>query len=224
MILESQSFTGDIFIRPTPEVFIDETSCLCLIMTPWGNRSVIKIFQQMITDYYLSASKDLDITSPYPLLPHLSKPANDLRTAVMLAVEWLYNQYNKEEYQCGVEIFAAAQVGDELLWVKYGSPDFIFGKSGYGLIPIANDISIPLQMATLQAAPLPTNLLGFYANVDIPVQGIKVQNGDKLILISKQSFKPQILQLASDQWTLNDISKILSQDSKDPFWAGVVTL
>ena len=224
MILESQSFTGDIFIRPTPEIFVDEVSSFCLIMTPWGSRSVIKTFQQMITDYYLSASRDLDITSPYPLLPHLSKPANDLRTSVMLATEWLYNQSNKDEYQCGVEIFVATQVGNELLWIKHGSPDFIFGKLGCGLIPIANDISIPLQMARPQGAPLPTNLLGFYANMDISVQGIKVQSGDKLILISKQNFEPHILQLAPNQWTLNDISKILSQDSKDPFWAGVVTL
>ena len=224
MILESRSFIGDTFTRPTPEVFLDEEASFCLIITPWGTRSTMKTFQQMITEYYLSASKDLDITSPYPLLPYLSKPANDLRTAVMLAVEWLYNQLNRNEYQCGVEVFAATQVESELLWIKYGSPSVFFCKPDHKLIPIANDISISTQMSVDQVAPLPTNLLGFYPNIDIPVQGMKFQSGDKLILISKQNFESQILQLTSHQWTLDDISRVLSQDSKDPFWAGLITL
>ena len=224
MILESRSFIGDTFTRPTPEVIVDELASFCLIVTPWGTRSAIKTFQRMITDYYLSASKDLEITSPYPLLPYLSKPANDLRTAVMLAVEWLYNQLNTDEYKCGVEIFIATQVESELLWIKYGSPSVFFCKSGHKIIPIANDISLPVQMSVDQSAPLPTHLLGFYANVDLSVQGMKVQSGDKLFLISKQSFEPQILEFTSDKWTLDDFSKVLSQDSKDPFWIGLITL
>ena len=224
MILESRSFIGDNFKRPTPQVFLDELVSFCLIITPWGNRSAIKTFQQMITDYYLSANKDLDITSPYPLLPYLSKPANDLRIAVMLAVDWLCHQSNKDEYRCGVELFLATKIEQELLWIKYGNPSVFFCKSGYGVIPIAHDISIPLQMSIDQTAPLPTHLLGFHPNVDISVQGMKFQNGDKLILISKQNFEPQILQLTTDQWTLDNISKVLSKDSKDPFWAGLITL
>ncbi len=224
MILESRSFIGDNFTRPTPEVFVDELASFCLIVTPWGNRSAMKTFQRMITDYYLSASKDLDITSPYPLLPYLSKPANDLRIAVMLAVEWLCHQFNKDEYQCGIELFVATQVEHELLWIKYGSPSLFFCKAGYNVIPIAHDISIPIQMSVTQTAPLPTHLLGFYPNSDISVQGIKFQSSDKLILVSKQNFEPQILQLTFDQWTLDNISKVLSKDSKDPFWAGLITL
>ena len=224
MILESRSFIGDTFKRPTPQVFLDELASFCLIITPWGNQSSIKDFQQKITDYYLSANKDLDITSPYPLLPYLSKPANDLRIAVILAVEWLCHQLNKDEYQCGVELFVAAQVEQELLWIKYGNPSLFFCKSSCGVIPIAHNISIPIQMSAGQTAPLPTHLLGFHPHVDISVQGIKVQSGDKLILISKQNFEPQILQLTSDQWTLDNISKVLSKDSKDPFWAGLITL
>ena len=224
MILESRSFIGDTSTRPTPEVFLDELASFCLIVTPWGNRSAMKTFQHMITDYYLSASKDLDITSPYPLLPYLSKPANDLRIAIMLAVEWLCHQLNRDEYRCGIELFVATKVEHELLWIKYGSPSLFFCKPGHGVIPIAHDISIPTQMLISQTAPLPTHLLGFHPNVDISVQGMKFQNGDKLILISKQNFEPQILQLTSDQWTLGDISHVLSKDSKDPFWAGLITL
>ena len=224
MILDSQSFIGDAFTRPTPEVFLDELASFCLIITPWGDRSAIKTFQQMITDYYLSANKDLDITSPYPLLPYLSKPANDLRIAVILAVEWLCHQLNKDEYRCGIELFVAAQVEQELLWIKYGNPSVFFCKPDYGVIPVAHDISIPVQMSEDKAAPLPTHLLGFHPNLDVSVQGIKFQSSDKLILISKQNFEPQILQLKPDQWTLDHISKVLSKDSKDPFWVGLITL
>ncbi len=224
MILESRSFIGDTFTRPTPEVFVDEVTGFCLVVTPWGMRSVIKQFQQTITDYYLSASKDVEITSPYPLLPHLSKPANDLRTAVMLAVQWLYTECNKNEYQCGVELFTVAQIDEQLLWIKCGNPHFIFCKKDYGMIPIAWDMSMPLQMSKPEAPPLPTHLLGFYNNVDISVQEMKVQAKDKLILISRQSFDPSILKLTQEQWTLDDISRVLSQDSKEPFWAGLVVI
>ena len=53
---------------------------------------------------------------------------------------------------------------------------------------------------------------------------MKVQSGDKLFLISKQNFEPHILEFTSDKWTLDDFSKVLSQDSKDPFWIGLITL
>ena len=224
MIVESRSFIGDDFTRPTPEVFLDEATSFLLVVTPWGFRPEVKNFQQMITDYYLSASKDMDLTSPYPLLPHLSQPANHLRCAVMLAVEWLHSEVNREEYRCGMELFVATLSGNELLWIKYGSPSFIFCKQDYGLIPIAHDLAIPVQMALPQKPPLPTNPLGLHSNVDILVQGMKYQTGDKLLLISRQTFEPQIFKLTPKQWTIDEVSKILSQDSQEPFWTAFVTL
>lgn len=224
MIVESKSFIGDHFKRPTPEIFVDETTSFCLVVTPWGDKLALKTFQQMIVDYYLSASKDTDLTSPYPLLPHLSKSANFLRIAVMLATDWLHSQFNKDEYQCCVELFVVTLVDNECLWIKHGNPNVIFGKAGQGLLPIESDLPLSLQMGLSQAPPLPINPLGLHAHPDIAVQGFKYQQGDKFILISKQIFEPQILKLSEKQWTLTDVSNILSQDSKEPFWTAVVTL
>ena len=223
MKIEYRSFIENKTMLPKPEVMVDEKLNLIAVSNAWGNNSNINnIFTDAVLDYYGSASLDSDATRPFPRIPTLSKDANNLRIAIILASQKIYAEFNDKEYNCGIETFVMAMAKQELIW---------FSTKGFCLILYKQDKVFPLQSNIPllvqsnnkdKAAILPLELVGINRNEYIIPNSIKSTAMDKLVLLLKNNFEPKLMTLSASEISLDGVSGMLSSDAEHPFWLGII--
>lgn len=212
-------------IRPEPEYRLDSETNLLVIVTPWGPRSVAKKTLSIISESYAITKSDNEATTPYAKLSCLSNEANALRSAVLLANDTLYREENKNEFSCGVELFAASFVDNEFVWVQVGQPHVLLSRKNGLLLPLGScvDLSVDLSSGDEILPALPNQMLGVDNSLNLNMNSFRVQAGDRLIFLS-HSAPPHVLYNTSmENLSLDQLTSRLAQAApKSAFWIGVV--
>lgn len=218
-----RSFGGKT-LRPRPEVYNSENGSLLVVATPWGPRSGARKVIENVKDFYLSARTDQEMTSPFQYLTCISPAANHLRVALMLANDYLYRDENKDEYQNGVELFAASLVDQEIIWVNIGYPQVFLKRTGHTLLPLGGNVDLTLNYSKEKMLPpLPQNLLGLAQTSNFAVQSFRPQAGDKILLLSRSRVCPALF--LEQDLILERLSDLFVQDDPEmPFWVGLAEI
>lgn len=218
-----RSYGGKKF-RPNTQVFYEKSNNLLLCITPWGQANIAEKVAESVQNFITIANEDKEVTIPYARKENLHQMGNILRTAIIMASEKIYNQYNKEEYSCGFEIFAAIQDGPQWIYVSCGQPSLILFRKGLGILPLSQ--SIDLNVLTLKSSltdPLPNQLLGLGQHPPIQYGNIRLKNSDRLALVSRTVLPSRLFQQAENGFNESQISELLAQDNQDmPFWLGFI--
>ena len=224
MNLQERSYNGK-FTRPRPEIHVEEQASLIIVATPWGARSGARRAIQAITDFYLSAMDDVEVTSPFQKLTCLSPTANSLRVAVMLANDIVYQEENRNEYLSGLEIFVGARTGQELSFVQLGFPQVFLDRDKANPVTTGclTDLSLDFGPKTKSYPPLPNSLLGVHSTTAPTIRTLRLLESDRILLLSHSWIPAQFYSLDRDQRNLDSLSSSLSTNSPDePFWAGIL--
>ncbi len=223
MHFEERAYGGKVF-RPRPEIAMESDGNLFLAGTPWGSRSSTAKALHLIRDQFLSARGDDEVTSPFDRLTCLSPMANDLRIAVKLANDSMYNEDNKNEYVSGFELLAMAYDGHELAWLQVGLPGIFLDRPGSPLLPLGPVFDLSTELSTNIATaltPLPHRLLGADPTSDYEVLSMRPQKGESLVMIARSFLPSDFYTLSAHERDIQNISRVLAQDNADtPFWVG----
>jgi hypothetical protein len=220
---EDRPYSGKNF-RPRPEIHLDKRTGLMIVATPWGARQSAKSVIEKVTDYLMLAQQDIEATSPFQGLSYFSRHANNLRTAVLLANDYLFRNENKEEYRSGVELFAASVENQELVWLQVGHPQVFLSRANHALLPIGtqHDLSFDLSGQSPHPLPaLPGQMLGLDPTLPLNLNSFRVRQGDKLYLIA-HSHPPEAL-FSLHEPSLDKLSRTFSLSNPElAFWIGIL--
>ncbi len=220
---EEKSYSAGTF-RPRPEIHIEPDGSLLIVATPWGARAAARKAVRKIQDYFLSIRHDVEATSPFSRLACLSAMGNDLRVAVKLASDSIYNEDNRAEYVTAIELFVLARSRDETVWIQVGHPFALLDRPGENLISLGGqqDLSTEFSKPGTVLSPLPTRFVGTEKTSDFAVESIRTQPADKLILVSSSFVPATLYSLPESERTLQSISTCLAEKKKNqPFWLGL---
>lgn len=224
MILESRSYGGKLF-RPTPVVFNDESSGVSLVATPWGTRESARRTVEMISELFTTLERDQEATTPYQRLPSLSPVGNNLRTGILMANEFVYGTFNKDEYRTGLEIFAGVRRGNEFTWSVVGMPHTILLRKGKPCFPLALTTDLAFDMSKEgELPPLPGRFLGVDKSIDAQIMSLRTEPGDRLLLLSRSYLPPVLLTRKSDDMNIEETIRVCAQDHASmPAWVGLLS-
>ncbi len=219
-------YSGKSF-RPRPEIHLDPSSGLLIVVTPWGSRASARKVIERMKDYIALARGDREATTPFARQSCLSSQANNLRVAALLANEALFRSENLEEYHSGVEVFAGILEGDEFSWLQAGNPQIFLGRQDRSLQPLGSQIDLAgdLSIGDEILPPLPSQLLGIDSTINFNINSFRARPGDQLVLVS-HSHPPAQLYLASGQdRSIDSLSRSLALSQPDlAFWIGILQI
>ncbi len=222
MNLNQYNFGGELF-RPTPEIRVEEGGKLCVVATSWGPRASGKKLSNNIIEFFNTANRDIEVTSPFQKLTCLSSQSNCLRTAVMLANDSSYREDNKNEYLSGLELFVSAKNESELSFVSIGQPHVLLLRN-QNLVTLSSSMELSLDLITepkTKTAPLPQNLLGLHSTSNFEVKSLKLKPKDQIILISRSVLPASLFEKT---FSIDEVRLRLAKDNPAmPFWIGELT-
>ena len=158
--IEERSYGGKKF-RPSAVVDFESSNNLLLCITPWGKADIAAKVSESIKSFITMAGEDSELTVPYARKKNLQQMGNVLRMAVIMASEKIFNEFNKDEYTSGFEIFAAVQDGPQWTYVSCGQPSLVISRKKLGTVPLSQSIDMNvLSLRSCIHAPLPSQLLG----------------------------------------------------------------
>ena len=223
MTIHERSYSGQLY-RPRPEIHIEGQGELVVVATPWGPRSSAKKAIQVIQDYLLSSQQDEEATSPFSRMTCLSPLANDLRIAIKLANDIIYNEDNKNEFISGIELFVMAKNDQEVVWAQIGYPYLFLDRPHRPLISIGSqlDLSTEFSRGHETLAPLPSKLLGLETSSDFAIETFRPAAQDRFILLARSGSPAALYNLPESKRSLDQISTLLSNENPElPFWLGI---
>ncbi len=223
--ISQRSYGGKKF-RPTVKVDFEKSNNLLLCVTPWGQPDIADKVIQSVKSFVTMAHEDTEMTVPYARKENLHQMGNILRMAVIMASEKIYNEFNKEEYTSGFEVFAAVQDGPQWIYVSCGQPSLVVNRVDIGSIPLSQ--AIDLNVLSLKKSiqdPLPSQLLGLGQHPPIQYGNILLKDTDRLALVSRTYLPNQFYELKRDQFNSEDIAETLASENQEvPFWLGFIDI
>ena len=227
MDLQHQSFGGTVF-RPQPEILINEDLKIFAIITPWGPKHQTKNVMDFLVQNYETFSNDEEVTSVLPKLKSLSQEENVLRSLVLSCNQAIFKEQNNEtEYLFGYEMVCGIVIENQIIFAQIGHPFIYLDRQNIPLQSLGRvlDLSGSFSIFEKQLPPLPSQLIGLYADAHFSIFKLPIQKQDRLLFISRDFVPGHILEIPREKRTLNDISLILSKDSKNiAFWVGHLSL
>ena len=204
---------------PRAEVlFLDEQKLL-LIAIPWGNREPAADFLQQISEFYLASHTDEEATSPFQRIANLGTAGNNLNVAIQLANQKLYREINTKEWISGIQLMAAVQEQNEVIWAEYGGSSLFLKRANQNLHPlhISYDLSFDYNKSNI-LPPLPSKLLGVEPDIYLNFGSLKVKKNDSLFFVANSSLQLQDYQKSNfaDLETLKQ--SILKQNANQALW------
>ncbi len=218
-----RSFYSSKGLRPRPSFYFNESEQLVIAYTNWGQKVNQDDVFKTIEGYLLSSLVDDEVTSPFISVPHLGKTANHLRTALLLLNELLYKKYNSSELSVGLEIFVGFKKNDEFVFGHIGQPNILISRKKMNILPVYQNLDLSLDLSKENLLPpVPSKLIGINASVDLEIESLKPQDGDKLLLLSYSWIPKEILNLKDNQRSFENITKTISDISDQSFWLGML--
>lgn len=200
---------------PTPKVSFEEKDNLFIAIWAWGAQDSAQKALDIIKDYYLSARTDIEATSPFPLSPELSLPANHLKIAVMLANDIIAKENNNEEYTSGIEVFCACKHQKEVNFVHVGGPSVLSLRPEQNPTLYLQHNHLGHEFNFKIDSPLPKELLGIKQKQTIPCKSIRLNDKEHFALVQRD-YLPL---LTKNEHDLASIEASLLKDNPDlPFW------
>lgn len=223
--LEERSFGGKKF-RPQPIIDFDSSNNLLVCVTAWGRDDIAEKVIESIQSFISLSQEDSEHTIPYVRKENLQQQGNVLRMAIMTASEKIYNDFNKEEYSSGFEVFAAIQEGPQWIYVSCGQPGLVIQRKDMGIIPVTHGIDLNvLTTQSIVEDPLPNQLLGLGQNPPIQYGNIRLEPTDRIALISRTYLPQAFFKLDQQEFDLEQVSLTLAKDNQDiPFWLGFINI
>lgn len=223
MKFTERSFYSEKGLRPRPFVHLNETEDIIIVITNWAHRIEPKKVITITENYLLSSKIDDEVTSPFISLPQLGKSANHLRTSLLLLNDMIYKEYNQQELNCGLEIFVGFRNHGEFVFGHVGQPNILISRTDKNILPLYQNLDLSLDLSqNMKLPPVPSKLIGIDSQIDIETQSFKPQEGDKLVLLSYSWIPQDLLNLKSDRRSFETFSKILSEDSEQSSWLGLI--
>lgn len=225
MKLHQRSYGGKIF-RPKPHIYEDES--LLVILSTWGVGDQASRIVDEIVKYVSAATGDVEVTSPFEYVTSLSKEANYLRVATLLANDFVFRGENRSEYTSGYEVIILLKTDDQLTWAHVGGPHLLLKRAQRPLVPLVTqyDLSTELSKTIQLLPPLPSKLLGMDSSCQIVCGDTHIQTHDQLVLTSC-SYLPPAFWVESQETSIN-LEKathwMTQADPETPFWIGTVDL
>ncbi len=221
--ISERSYGGKKF-RPPVIVDFEKSNNLLLCVTPWGQPDIADKVIQSVKSFVTMAFEDTELTVPYARKENLQQMGNILRMAVIMASEKIFNEFNKEEYTSGFEVFAAVQDGPQWIYVSCGQPSLVINRKDMGSVPLSQ--AVDLNVLTLRNSildPLPNQLLGLGQHPPIQYGNVYLKDTDKLALISRTYLPNQFFELNRERFNSDEIAKTLAKENQEvPFWLGFI--
>lgn len=173
------------FLQLPPQVRVNPDSGTVMLGTSYGDPNLIETIFEEWDREYLSSNQDLDITSPFPKLTCLDGVANRIYTTVLYLNDFIYNQYNKDEYTEAFEFVIMQKFNSRLYWAQIGWP-MMFLSSPQHLRPL--DSSTGFRALTPEQAPnMPSNLLGVERSVNFRIESVNIKEEEEVFFVKANS-------------------------------------
>lgn len=93
---------------------------LVLLATPWGSEAATQLAFDEIITHLKSHQEDIEATTAYEKIETLNQQENDLRSAVLLANEKVFQNINRSEYISALELTVLWQRKHQITWLTSG--------------------------------------------------------------------------------------------------------
>lgn len=242
MKIQTRIYGGKYF-RPKPIIDLDESRNRVLVVTAWGQKEFADSIVNKMKEYLAAIDSEQDVTQHLECIDALSPNLNKLRSAVMMANEYLFTE-NRKEMKGAVEILLIQYDHGAISWVQVGSPNFfVFGKKSIQPVGIQMDLSEQFELDS----PLFNQALGIDKICHVQCGSFRIpssysSNSEneikntasvQIVLISRSGFPIEFLNFKNSlnlenfesqaPITIEGLSKVLVQDSVDkPFWLGLL--
>jgi hypothetical protein len=221
MVINDRSYGGKLF-RPTPEIHINDNKTLCIIATPWGAPQAAKDFIDILSNLYLSSLEDMDktVTVNSTAVDFISMEENRLRMAIVSAHEDLQEKYNEDSITAGVEVLCCYREEFRLSWFVIGAP-FMALRRGEHLLPLHHPVDLSYDFSTKEKSlpPLPKNLLGLQAHLNLESGNFRLQKDDELLLIARSYVPHELFQIPPADLNIESATLAMAKENESqPFW------
>lgn len=226
MELKERSYNTKIF-RPKPVIRWELDQQLLMIATNWGSSDSVQKILDEIAKYVTAAQGDVEVTTPFAVLPQLTSQANSLRIATLLANEITFRTDNRNEFTAGIEICLILKTKNQLSWLQVGQPHLYYQRKNSLPQPLSMvpDLSFDIILGDESTSPLPKDLIGIESILSPSTGHCLIQPGDQLLLVSRSEVPVQLTNQPLSSESLSDLTLSLSEKKPEsPFWLGLVTL
>ncbi len=206
--------------RPTVDLSIYPDQNVLIAGTPWGSNEGLRLLGDTVREFLSVSIGDQEATSPFAKLPGLSFIENNLRTAVLIANDKIFQRCNKEAYSASCEAVILHAQNSQVAWVQIGQPHILLLRQDK-LFPlqVTFDLSVDFQIPT----PLPSRLIGLERAWDLEVRSLALAEKDSLILLARSFIPPtffnQKLSNSSPEKTMDILfESAVADNPKSPFW------
>lgn len=205
--------------RPQAEFSLDKSGALFTVSFSWGEISVSEKVNNSIVSYYFAAMNDIEVTSPFELLPSLSPLANKIRSAILIANGAIYSSFNNKAYSAGCEFLCVGLEGQEFVIGQVGGPSVVLVRGGDNIL-----LTTTADHCNTKLDPLPSALMGVELECYPQISSFRFEEGDQLFFISR-SYLPKSLLTLNLNTSMQSLSKLISDENpKIPFWISRLTL
>lgn len=227
MPFQEKIYGGKLF-RPKPEVYMEKDESLFLLASPWGRKEISKKAIEIVESFISSMKQEREVTSPFEELTCLHPLGNDIRTSLMLANDYIFQNENKEEYSSGIEIFVLIRTESMIYWGQVGHLHLFLDRMGSPLFPLEVSSDFSLEMSSKDSphfAPFPKSLLGLASTSNFSIKELAWQKKDRLIFMHRSQIPSGFYSLSHKERTIENIAHICAKDHElTPFWLGVFEL
>jgi hypothetical protein len=206
--------------RPTVDLSVYTDQKVLIAGTPWGSSDALRLLGDTVREFLSISIGDQEATSPFAKLPGLSSVENNLRTAVLIANDKIFQRCNKETYSSSCEAVILHTQNSQVAWVQIGQPHILLlRKDKLFPLQITFDLSVDFRIPT----PLPSRLIGLERAWDLEVRSLVLAEEDTLILLARSLIPPAFFnQRISGQTPEKTIDTLfeaaVADDPKSPFW------
>lgn len=113
----------------------------------------------------------------------------------------------------------------ELIWTQIGYPYALLDRKQRPLISLGSQQDPVTEYSSPgnYLPPLPNKMLGLDSSSDFSVESMRLNENDRLVLVSRSVLPKEIHSLTNEKRDLESLSKTLIDSAPDlPFWLGTV--
>jgi hypothetical protein len=201
--------------RPLADYKLEDDGTLFSVSFSWGEINPNEKIYTTLSNYFFASKNDIEVTSPFEIIPSLTALENKIRTSMLIANAEIYSQFNSKAYAAGCEYLCLANEGHEIVSAQIAGPSVILVRGSENIL-----ISTSSDLLHNNYYPLPSKLFGL-ENVCYPqLNSFRVEEKDSILLISRSHLPKQLLNLDLRLPLSNLVQCISGENVQIPFWIG----
>ena len=218
--IEQQSYSTNIF-RPQPAIYQEQD--LLLVVTPWGNKDISENFAQSFIESFVSQPSTL--TSDKGNEEVVINEELKIRTILSAKNQSVVNEFNAQEWNCGLEVSVLKQTKNQIAFSSIGHPSLYLKRTQRNLQPLGVNADLSMLLSGHQQnSVLPSQLLGAEENLNPFSLSFDFTEGDQILLISRTQIPSSLFQEKTNSLNLEACTqKLIDDDEVMPFWLAIIT-